>query len=69
MCRVAWLEKWLCWEGARRGNARAAAGEASAEILWLRRPAQVAANRYNLFGRTDSCRLSDPRFEERFISS
>lgn len=30
---------------------------------------QVAANRYNLFGRTDSCRLSDPRFEERFISS
>lgn len=28
----------------------------------------VADNRYNLFGRTASCRLSDPRFEERFVS-
>jgi predicted DCC family thiol-disulfide oxidoreductase YuxK len=30
---------------------------------------QVANNRYNLFGRTPSCRLSDPRFEERFLST
>lgn len=29
----------------------------------------VADNRYSFFGRTPSCRLSDPRFEERFISS
>lgn len=28
----------------------------------------VADNRYSFFGRTTSCRLSDPRFEERFIS-
>ena len=28
----------------------------------------VAASRYNFFGRTNSCRLSDPRFEERFIA-
>lgn len=28
----------------------------------------VADNRYNFFGRTSACRLSDPRFEERFIS-
>lgn len=30
---------------------------------------QVANNRYNLFGRTPSCRLSDTRFEERFLST
>lgn len=27
----------------------------------------VADNRYNTFGQTDSCRLSDDQFEERFI--
>ncbi|PSC76509.1 DCC family chloroplastic [Micractinium conductrix] len=29
---------------------------------------QIADNRYSLFGRTSACRLSDPRFEERFVS-
>lgn len=29
----------------------------------------VANNRYNLFGRTQSCRLSDPRFDDRFLST
>lgn len=29
---------------------------------------QVARNRYSLFGRTPQCRLSDKRFEERFIA-
>eukprot|EP00192_Tetraselmis_astigmatica_P018340 CAMPEP_0117649050 /NCGR_PEP_ID=MMETSP0804-20121206/752_1 /TAXON_ID=1074897 /ORGANISM="Tetraselmis astigmatica, Strain CCMP880" /LENGTH=227 /DNA_ID=CAMNT_0005454735 /DNA_START=36 /DNA_END=719 /DNA_ORIENTATION=+ len=28
----------------------------------------VAANRYMVFGRTESCRLSDPRFEDRFVN-
>lgn len=32
------------------------------------RPPQIADNRYSLFGRTSACRLSDPRFEERFVS-
>ena len=27
----------------------------------------VAKNRYNLFGKAQSCRLSDDRFEERFV--
>ncbi|KAL2649261.1 hypothetical protein R1flu_017389 [Riccia fluitans] len=30
---------------------------------------QVADNRYSIFGQSSSCRLSDNRFEERFISS
>ncbi|OAE25664.1 hypothetical protein AXG93_4368s1240 [Marchantia polymorpha subsp. ruderalis] len=30
---------------------------------------QVADNRYSVFGRTIACRLSDSRFEERFLSS
>ncbi|EFN57530.1 hypothetical protein CHLNCDRAFT_143135 [Chlorella variabilis] len=30
---------------------------------------QVANNRYLLFGRTNACRLSDPRFDDRFLSS
>ncbi|KAG6545258.1 hypothetical protein Mapa_013371 [Marchantia paleacea] len=30
---------------------------------------QVADNRYSVFGRTIACRLSDSRFEERFVSS
>lgn len=29
---------------------------------------QVAGNRYNLFGRSDSCRLSGNGFKDRFIS-
>ncbi|KAL4426672.1 hypothetical protein ABPG77_004728 [Micractinium sp. CCAP 211/92] len=29
---------------------------------------QVADNRYSIFGRTSACRLSDPRFEDRFVS-
>ncbi|KAL4425540.1 hypothetical protein ABPG75_009556 [Micractinium tetrahymenae] len=29
---------------------------------------QVADNRYSFFGRTSACRLSDPRFDERFVS-
>lgn len=29
---------------------------------------QVANNRYLLFGRTPSCRLSDPSFADRFVS-
>lgn len=28
----------------------------------------VASNRYRLFGRTPACRLSDPSFEDRFLS-
>ena len=28
----------------------------------------VANNRYTLFGRTPSCRLSEPRFAERFLA-
>ena len=28
----------------------------------------VAANRYLVFGRTESCRLSDDRFEDRFVN-
>ena len=27
----------------------------------------VAANRYRVFGRADACRLSDGRFEQRFV--
>lgn len=27
----------------------------------------VANNRYSFFGRTESCRLSEPRFAERFL--
>jgi predicted DCC family thiol-disulfide oxidoreductase YuxK len=28
----------------------------------------IAANRYTVFGRADACRLSDGRFEERFVA-
>ena len=28
---------------------------------------QVAENRYNVFGKSDSCRLSDGTFESRFV--
>mmetsp|Transcript_35528 Transcript_35528/g.59887 ORF Transcript_35528/g.59887 Transcript_35528/m.59887 type:complete len:224 (+) Transcript_35528:111-782(+) len=28
---------------------------------------QIADNRYNMFGKSNSCRLSDGRFEERFV--
>jgi predicted DCC family thiol-disulfide oxidoreductase YuxK len=27
----------------------------------------IAANRYRVFGRADACRLSDGRFEQRFV--
>lgn len=29
---------------------------------------QVADNRYSLFGRTQACRLGDPRVDDRFIA-
>lgn len=29
----------------------------------------VAENRYNLMGKRDQCRCSDPRFADRFVSS
>ena len=29
---------------------------------------RVANNRYNMFGKSDSCRISDDRFDDRFVS-